>query len=324
MSPLHSALFKGRAVSPLRSPRSPKLGAFDAAKSRSWLVAGNSQAGMSDPGTGRRNSMYVSGSLKRRGSRTRKQSSTFSSSMPMLPFEEGERGGDGGEEVDNSYVERVLRTIPLLEGFKHLPMLDKFLTADSVTRMNNKKDFNVVSFSLVDAAVSEGTHDFTHSGEQWAAMATQVVAICQMRHPNVAVVASICEKYGVFALVQTPGRPLKMHYEDALSSESYGSTPPFTPHMILGWALNLCSAVKYLHQQENALLHRSISPDNCTLDPGTLDLRLGGVASVAILFPELAVEKEPGNYKLNCLLDADHRCDGGVEGLVFGPSGNLD
>lgn len=249
----------------------------------------------------------------RRKSELPKKSQSWTGNMSMsTPSQDFGDGGEGGFEGDASGrpEEEVASKpqIPGLVGFQHLEMFDECLEHEKPTR-EKRKDFLVTVFSTVDAASDASTRSFLSSEERWAAVATQVVAMASIRHPNIASVVSIYEFNGIFALIQAPGRPLCMHYEWMLQGETYGSTPPLPPSQILSWASDLSQAVLALHRNDPVVLHRRICPHSIILDPDTMTLKLGQIGSCALLFhgSEQRVKGSDDMYKLEAVPDADPR-----------------
>jgi hypothetical protein len=246
----------------------------------------------------------------------RKTSSSWSENMSMpasqslgdAASEDGNNSPMMGERSPEAGAASSKPEIPGLVGFRHLQMFDECLLPVK-PRKERRKDFLVTVFSTVDAGSDASTRGFLSSGERWAAVATQVVAMAGIRHPNIAAIVSIYEFNGIFALVQAPGRPLCMHYEWLLQGETYGSTPPLTSSQILSWALDLSQAVAALHQNDPVVLHRKICPRSIILEPDTMDLRLGHIGSCAMMFQgsEQLVKGSDEIYKLAAVPDADPR-----------------
>jgi hypothetical protein len=311
-SPLSSAEGKGGGD----AAKSPKPG--PAGRSRAWLLknAGNGTSlGAQVKSMVTTPAKVLGAKLGRKKSLLSKKTSSWSENMSMPPSQsfsnaETEDGNLSpmGQRPPEAGSAPSKPSIPGLVGFRHLEMFDECLLPVK-PRKEKRKDFLVTIFSTVDAGSDESTRGFLSSGERWAAVATQVVAMAGIRHPNIAAIASIYEFNGIFALVQAPGRPLCVHYEWLLQGETYGSTPPLTTSQILSWALDLSLAVAALHQNDPVVLHRKICPRSIILEPDTMDLRLGLIGSCAMMFQgsEQRVKGSVEIYKLAVVPDADPR-----------------
>ncbi len=85
-----------------------------------------------------------------------------------------------------------------------------------------------------------------------------ILALCQ--HPNLPQIGDFFEHHGKSFIVMEFIQGVTL---DALLK----STPGFlAPEQVLGWGVQLCSVLGYLHSQHPSIIHRDIKPLNIMLD----------------------------------------------------------
>lgn len=94
--------------------------------------------------------------------------------------------------------------------------------------------------------------------------------LARLDHPNLPKVSDFFAQDGREYLVMdfVPGEDLRQLIEDARRRDTF-----LDEDTVLGWAVQLCDALTYLHTQDPPVLHRDIKPSNIKLTPrGTLKL----------------------------------------------------
>ena len=106
--------------------------------------------------------------------------------------------------------------------------------------------------------------------------------LARLDHPNLPKVSDFFSSgirdYLVMDFV--PGQDLRSIVEEARRS---GTSIPESD--ILGWSMQLCNALDYLHNQEPTILHRDIKPSNIRITPNGL-VKLVDFGLVKIMVPD--------------------------------------
>jgi eukaryotic-like serine/threonine-protein kinase len=106
--------------------------------------------------------------------------------------------------------------------------------------------------------------------------------LARLDHPNLPKVSDFFSQDGREYLVMdfVPGRDLRQLVEEARQHESI-----LEEETVLGWAVQLCDALTYLHTQDPPVLHRDIKPSNIKLAPRGV-LKLVDFGLVKLLQPD--------------------------------------
>lgn len=112
---------------------------------------------------------------------------------------------------------------------------------------------------LPELISAPGLEDQTH--EQFYREAS---TLARLDHPNLPKVSDYFAHEGREYLVMdfVPGQDLRQIIEDARRRGTF-----LDEERVLGWALQLCDALAYLHSQDPPVLHRDIKPSNIKLTP---------------------------------------------------------
>jgi serine/threonine-protein kinase len=106
--------------------------------------------------------------------------------------------------------------------------------------------------------------------------------LARLDHPNLPKVSDYFAQDGCEYLVMdfVPGQDLRQLVDEARRRETF-----LAEEQVLGWAIQLCDALTYLHTQEPPVLHRDIKPSNIKLTPRGI-VKLVDFGLVKLLQPD--------------------------------------
>lgn len=137
--------------------------------------------------------------------------------------------------------------------------------------------FCAVKEVLPELAGAPGMEEQTH--DQFYREAS---TLARLDHANLPKVSDYFAEHGREYLVMdfVPGRDLRQLVEEARRRDTF-----LEEEVVLGWALQLCDALTYLHTQEPPVLHRDIKPSNIKLTPRGI-VKLVDFGLVKLLQPD--------------------------------------
>jgi serine/threonine-protein kinase len=106
--------------------------------------------------------------------------------------------------------------------------------------------------------------------------------LARLDHPNLPKVSDFFDHDGREYLVMdfVPGADLRQMVEESRRRDVF-----LPEDVVLGWAIQLCDALQYLHTQDPPILHRDIKPANIKLTPRGL-VKLVDFGLVKLLQPD--------------------------------------
>lgn len=109
----------------------------------------------------------------------------------------------------------------------------------------------------------------------------EATVLARLDHPNLPKVSDYFSIGSRDYLVMdyVPGKDLRTHMIEARQQENF-----LSERDVLQWAVQLCDALAYLHNQDPPILHRDIKPSNLKLTPSGL-LKLVDFGLVKMLAP---------------------------------------